>query len=74
MENLQVSFQYLQKLISHTADGVILGNCKIRQHIVVSDMRSQRVSVLIGSPLKLRDIGVSSANKLVLHMFKTLVK
>lgn len=65
---------YLQKLISYAANGVVLSNGKIGQHIIVPNVRSQGVSVLVGSPLKLCDIGVSGANKLVLHMLKTFVE
>jgi hypothetical protein len=41
---------YLEHLVSHSANGVILGDSEISQHVVVSNVRGQRISVLINSP------------------------
>ena len=64
---------YLQQLISYTSNGIILCYSKIRQHVVMSNMWSNCITVLILCPFVFRHVRMTGSNIFRLNLIPTFV-
>lgn len=63
---------YLKHLVANSTYRIILGDGKITQHIIVSNIRCISISMLVDIPLELRHIRVTGSNIFWLDIFPAL--